>query len=163
MPKKGKQTMEKLLILAAVIVASVAANAASFKWTAGNMYGSDGTTKWASTVNLYAMVDSVATLVDSANAASGTVANKSFSSDILVGGNYYDFYFTIEDAGKTFTSQTVNVGAQATSVGTITFGNMASATQNASNWVGTSPVPEPTSGLLMLLGMAGLALRRRRA
>jgi len=29
--------------------------------------------------------------------------------------------------------------------------------------VGGSPVPEPTSGLLMLLGMAGLALRRRRA
>ena len=30
----------------------------------------------------------------------------------------------------------------------------------ASNW---TAVPEPTSGLLMLLGMAGLALRRRRA
>ena len=28
---------------------------------------------------------------------------------------------------------------------------------------GSSPVPEPTSGLLMLLGIAGLALRRRRA
>ena len=27
----------------------------------------------------------------------------------------------------------------------------------------TTSVPEPTSGLLMLLGMAGLALRRRRA
>lgn len=32
----------------------------------------------------------------------------------------------------------------------------------SSGWVGT-PVPEPTSGLLMLLGVAGLALRRRRA
>lgn len=30
-------------------------------------------------------------------------------------------------------------------------------------WVSTASVPEPTSGLLMLLGMAGLALRRRRA
>lgn len=35
------------------------------------------------------------------------------------------------------------------------FGSQASATWTA--------VPEPTSGLLMLLGMAGLALRRRRA
>lgn len=28
---------------------------------------------------------------------------------------------------------------------------------------GTDPIPEPTSGLLMLIGMAGLALRRKRA
>ncbi len=34
------------------------------------------------------------------------------------------------------------------------------AGQPGSNW---AAVPEPTSGLLMLLGMAGLALRRRRA
>jgi len=45
---------------------------------------------------------------------------------------------------------------------------------SADNWAGaqfnfatggnfTASVPEPTSGLLMLLGMAGLALRRRRA
>ena len=30
-------------------------------------------------------------------------------------------------------------------------------------WYGASAVPEPTSGLLMLLGVAGLALRRKRA
>ena len=30
-------------------------------------------------------------------------------------------------------------------------------------WYTTSSVPEPTSGLLLLLGVAGLALRRRRA
>lgn len=36
---------------------------------------------------------------------------------------------------------------------------------NVSSWTvsGITPVPEPTSGLLMLLGVAGLALRRRRA
>ena len=39
----------------------------------------------------------------------------------------------------------------------IAIGSQASATWYAVN------VPEPTSGLLMLLGMAGLALRRRRA
>lgn len=41
----------------------------------------------------------------------------------------------------------------------------ASDAYSQSNWhaVSTSSVPEPTSGLLMLLGMAGLALRRRRA
>ena len=33
----------------------------------------------------------------------------------------------------------------------------------ASDWQTYSSVPEPTSGLLLLLGVAGLALRRRRA
>jgi hypothetical protein len=63
-----------------------------------------------------------------------------------------------------FTSATVSKLAQATSTVNIAFGNMQSATQNASNWAssgGGEPVPEPTSGLLMLIGAAGLALRRK--
>ena len=36
-------------------------------------------------------------------------------------------------------------------------------TYSGAGWYQAAAVPEPTSGLLMLLGMAGLALRRRRA
>ena len=40
----------------------------------------------------------------------------------------------------------------------------ATSAFSASGWTSaTAAVPEPTSGILMLLGMAGLALRRRRA
>ena len=155
--------MKKLLVLAAVIVASVAANAASFKWTASNVYGSDGTTKWSGLVTLFASGGTLteATEVATFTPTSAGVINTTFSNDVLVGGNSYDFYFVIEDAGKVFTSATkVGVSAQATAAATIGFGSMATATQNASNW---AAVPEPTSGLLMLLGMAGLALRRKRA
>lgn len=43
-------------------------------------------------------------------------------------------------------------------------GDLTIATAVPAGWtVSGSTVPEPTSGLLMLLGMAGLALRRRRA
>ena len=48
---------------------------------------------------------------------------------------------------------------------TVKYGSAASTAQTASLTVGSwAPIsPEPTSGMLMLLGMAGLALRRKRA
>ena len=83
----------------------------------------------------------------------------SFSNDSLAGGNNYNFFFVVEDGDYTFTSsEKQNVAAYATQTQTVAFGNMTSATQNASNW---AAVPEPTSGLLLLLGVAGLALRRK--
>ena len=157
--------MKKLVMLAAAIVAGIAANAASFKWSAANIYASNGTDKFVGTVSLYATgIDGVLSAVTSSSA--GAVATTTFSNDALVSGNSYDFYFVVEDNGKTFTSATKSVAAQATLTASITFGNMQSATQNASNWAssgGGEPVPEPTSGLLMLIGAASLALRRKRA
>ena len=45
--------------------------------------------------------------------------------------------------------------------------SIAQSTLSSASWTavggGSSPVPEPTSGLLLVLGMAGLALRRKRA
>lgn len=43
-----------------------------------------------------------------------------------------------------------------------TAGNLISTPGSASGWQTAAAVPEPTSGLLMLVGLAGLALRRRR-
>ena len=55
----------------------------------------------------------------------------------------------------------INFGAQSTP-SKLSFDSGTYAT-NGAGWYQAAAVPEPTSGLLMLLGMAGLALRRRRA
>ena len=161
--------MKKLLILATAVVAGVAANAASFKWTAANIYAADGTTKYAGTVNIYAY-ENGGDIASAVIAATTTISGGSLSyttdwADAIV-DKKYDFFFVYEDGGKRFNSAestpaVIKSGvAQATSTISVSFANMASATQNASNW---AAVPEPTSGLLMLLGLAGLALKRKRA
>ena len=154
--KKGKQTMKKILIMAAVIVAGVAANAASFNWKAGNVYGPDGN-KYTGEAVLYAT--GVTDALYTTTVSSGAI-NAAFETSALTVGTNYDFYFVIESGGKKFTSDPKSASVQATSASNITFGNMATATQNASNW---QVVPEPTSGLMLLLGVAGLALKRKRA
>ena len=171
--------MKKLLILAAVIVAGVAANAASFKWTGANIYGATGS-KYTGAVDIYAYLNT-ATVADAVKvttiyanngllvAAEGsTTAGATYDWTGATVGSTYNFYMVIEDGGKQFSSATSNPtvikagAAQATSTTGVAFANMTTATlTNAGDsWVA---VPEPTSGLLMLLGMAGLALKRKRA
>ena len=162
--------MKKILIMAAVAVVTIAANAASFKWTATNIYSSDATTKFSGTATLYAYLStadaSSAFVVTTGTVTSGTIKDGSttgltFDTDAVTAGSTYNFYMVIEDNGKTFRSaEKTGVSAQATATTTVGFGSLATATQNASNW---AAVPEPTSGLLMLLGVAGLALKRKRA
>lgn len=160
--------MKKLIMFVAIAIAAITGQAATFKWSAANIYDHTGTAKYTGDVVLYAYIntataaDAVAVSTVKASSA-GAVAATTFSNDNLAAGNNYNFFFAIEDGDYKFTSaEKANVAALETQTQTVAFGNMTSATQNASNW-SSSAVPEPTSGLLMLLGMAGLALRRRRA
>lgn len=166
--------MKKLLILAATIVAGVAANAASFKWTGANIYDHTGTTKYTGTAAIYAylatetVADAVKVIdvgVTAGTIKDGTTTGYTYNWTGATVGETYNFFMIVEDGDYTFNSSisdpsVVKTGlafeGQATSIG---FANMATATA-ANNW---QSVPEPTSGLLMLLGMAGLALRRKRA
>ena len=169
--------MKKLIILAAAIVAGVAANAASFKWTGANIYDHTGATKYTGTAAIYAYLttETVADAVKVTDVfvvagtiksdAEGTATGYTYNWTGATGGNTYNFYMMIEDGDYTFDSSisdpsVIKQGAAAaTSTTTVGFANMTSATA-ASNW---QSVPEPTSGLLLLLGMAGLALKRKRA
>ena len=150
------------------------------KYTGTAYYFDAGVTSQAALFAIFeagtAIGSSTAGYVGSASISSGTMTATSFSygeqSASASDTNDYTFYFAVikddaiyfsnekeMSANATATAKTVGFGTQN---GTSTFSSLAPATgfQGAGKW---SAVPEPTSGLLMLLGMAGLALRRRRA
>ena len=68
--------MKKIIIMAAVAVVAVAANAASFKWSGVNVYGSDTTTKFTGVATLYAT--GIAEALSTANVSSGSIAATTF-------------------------------------------------------------------------------------
>lgn len=74
---------------------------------------------------------------------------------------------TITDASKFWVTEVKSFDtlAGADDVVQVKWGDQsdAIAAAGANAWSSASAVPEPTSGLLMLVGLAGLALRRRRA
>lgn len=113
--------------------------------------------------------------------ASGTVASGVINANTAAnqfskfdqGSGTHDFYIAIVNGDNIYLSDTKSVAAGSTdSAVTITFGSQNATTLPKSSaaalegYQGTglwSVAPEPTSGLLMLIGMGALALRRRRA
>ena len=162
--------MKKLVLTIAAFALAFAANAAATDWkfTSAAMKGADLTSAYSGDAAIWAVGGDLAeaTLVTTLSTTTGTISNKSFSSDLFTADTTYNFYYvltgTVDGKEYTLTSAEKAVKALGTGAGNIGFGNQSAFTSNASNWA-AADVPEPTSGLLMLVGLAGLALRRRRA
>ena len=128
----------------------------------------------------------VSAFASDASAAASTVATKAVSTGsigsdarISATGFTYDTtadqtaYFVVFNGDNMYVSGTADAGYMAVGTSYIAFESQstpskalpsdAAAGFGSAGWYQASAVPEPTSGLLMLLGMAGLALRRRRA
>ena len=121
---------------------------------------------------------------DAATAAS-SVSGKSVSSGTITSGARVELteftadvtsdqtaYFVVFNGDKMFISETTGAAYAAVGTSDVSFGSLtasskltldASSGYSTAGWYQAAAVPEPTSGLLMLLGMAGLALRRKRA
>ena len=95
----------------------------------------------------------------------GTTASKNVMKGATTSGNgamYGDFFAIITDKEIGEATQywiasmdDVKFGTTATATTTATLAN------SAAGWTQIAAAPEPTSGLLLLLGVAGLALRRK--
>mgnify|MGYP002626218330 CR=1 FL=1 len=81
------------------------------------------------------------------------------------------YFQVLVDGDNFYIADTISVTVKGTGNSNIAFGNNESlaairdsaAGYQGGGWYAVYAVPEPTSGLLMLLGMAGLALKRKRA
>ena len=189
--------MKKLMIALVAVAMGVAANAASFNWSApsgrlfdglgsasANRYAGTGYLFNAATVSQTAIIaaftsasgveDTLATALSTGTFASGRA---SASADFAGPDSSFNAYFVVlgkDGSGNDaiYISDTTVAEYTAVGAGSIEFGQQNSYSSAgfkdaASGYAGAgwyaASVPEPTSGLLMLLGMAGLALRRRRA
>ena len=102
------------------------------------------------------------------NIAGSTTAGASataLSDSIVADGGTLNVYYVILDTSKDpneyyASEKTALTGRSAT--GTLIDTGFGSVANSAVSFTAVN-VPEPTSGLLMLLGIAGLALKRRRA
>ena len=183
--------MKKLMILAAATMIAAVTHASSVYWTCTNVYSPDGENKNtgiayfinAGTISQTALlgysVDELKTALAnnysySPNAAgtyskAATQAVKVADLGLADKTDYTGVYLaifdgsSIDDSTKVYLTQEMALSTlDGENSAQVKFGTQATASK--ANWTAIGvDVPEPTSGLLLLLGVAGLALKRKRA
>jgi len=177
--------MKKLIVVLAAIAMGFIAQAAQVNWTMSGITNSPDANKTSGWVAYLVSASKYDTFLTKSGSAlvEYVTGNYLYTSTTQSGGkgqyvinstdgNYSEgdkeiaflVLFNNADATKatyyanTKTLESGAVGSAGADI-SLAFGAQSSAT---SGWTAVS-VPEPTSGFLILLGMAGLALRRRRA
>ena len=180
--------MKKLMFMLGAVVMAASVQAAAVSWTCTNVKDSDGNkiSGVAYFINAATLSQDAFKALSGADAFNtalsgmyswtpGTAGKYSSASDVanatlgLADAHEgYSVYLAVFDTTTiTDSSNYYLTGLQSldtlsgTYTASVAFGNQSTASQAAGAWTSVN-VPEPTSGLLMLVGLAGLALRRRR-
>ncbi len=182
--------MKKLIMAIAVAALAAATQAAVIAWKTGTgnqVYLMNSTDRagglavylFADTVTQDSVLEAVrsgAKLSSLAYKATSTTQstgaiNSSFTANA---GDTFSGYFailaTVDGADYLYISSVASATAPTTGTGTAIYKEKAasqlaasSGTYSGAGWYTTAAVPEPTSAMLLVLGVAALALRRKRA
>lgn len=176
--------MKKIMMMAAVALAACSLHAASATWNVsiglfdsnwasaqGTMVFAAGEESWSMTFDETGSINGTITGDTTGIFATGTEWSATMTTELFdMEGNSKGMYSKVFDfampliptdaptQASTFETLNAEIGAGFfdASIGTLPY------YENAAD-MGWAAVPEPTSGLLLLLGVAGLALRRKQA
>ena len=175
--------MKKLMLTLAAIATATVVNAAACSWSGAGitlqtgdvatqytMYLLDASVTSASDMATYLSAGdtsklAAATVETTTGIAVGTTAarwNKAGFGDFTAGNDYTFYTVILNNAVADANAYMITAEKTSTAPDSGSLA-MAFGTQASNTWNEMASVPEPTSGLLLLLGVAGLALKRKRA
>ena len=168
--------MKKLITACAVAFVAAMANAAAVTWNSGtyaqgftNPSGAKMTTAMGYEMVISVFSDSAgSTLVTSSNSTTVNAMSGAISTttdDVLASDKTYYIKAVISDGTNVRDTDIYSFTTPSTGNAMVNFttGAGIGGSSGWNTWTTTTPEPEPTSALMMLFGLAGLALRRKRA